>query len=186
MNQGNPEKEAPNWARLFEGLSEEVRILRATIERRESVPVIQFILAETFIQAGVSIVVDQSKITNTTISGGTQGAVIIESQQVTIGAIQQNISTLETDPQAKDVAGALKRLTNAIKASSDIGSEEDRHALLEGIEELTFQAGRPAPQRKKGILGPIIDRLSAVCAGAGGLVAVWQAAEPVIRAYFHF
>jgi hypothetical protein len=104
-----------------------------------------------------------------------QGIQLAESIDVKIGELRAQEGN-------DDIANALKELTTAIDKENLV--EEQRNELLEQIELLGDQASVPKDQRKRGQIKPIIDSLSGVCAGAGGLAAVWQVWGPVVMKFF--
>jgi hypothetical protein len=98
-------------------------------------------------------------------------------------SIDAHIGKLAEDPDTRNVADALKELTQAIGAEAAL-ADEQRRELLEQLELLGEQARAPAEQRKRGIIKPVIDTLAGVCTGAGGLVAVWTTWGPAIKLFF--
>lgn len=115
---------------------------------------------------------------------GNVGALAQTGALQVVDSITQNIATLQNNPKTSKAADAFKQLTEAIQQSDDLPSERERKRYLEDIDELTAQAVKAKAEREPGVVGPIIDRLTALCGAAGGLAAVWQAAGPAILALF--
>lgn len=175
-----PEREAiadaPEWARA---LDKKISSL---------LKIYEFCQAEGFFQVEIINVVGRDLVTgdkggDTTIHGNV-GALAQTGAFQVVGSITQNITALESNPETRQAAEGFKQLSEAIQKSDGIPSERERRRYLEDIEELTAQAAKPKPQREKGITGPIIDRLAALCGAAGGLATVWQVAGPSILALF--
>jgi len=169
----------PKWAQI---LSEEIRQLRQDLKRFLEVPRIDtFITTEIY---GDMVVIDKSTDASVHITGSVGAFAQSGAVQIVTGSINQNITSLQNNPDTKAAADALKQLADAIAASAEIPSERERKRHLEDIDELTAQAARPKAEREKGVFGPILDRLAGLCSGAGGLAAIWSVAGPTITAFF--
>jgi len=121
----------------------------------------------------------------TTFSGSNFnfGAVNTGEGEINIGTINQGIDGLLKKDETKKVGEALAALTKAIQSDNSI-DKENKQILLEQLEEITQKASGPPEKRKKGAIKPLIDSFAGLCAGAGGLAAVWQTWSPAIIGFF--
>jgi hypothetical protein len=166
--------DAPEWARALD--KKITSFLR----------VYETLRAEGFLRYEINVAGDLvmgDKGGDTNIHGNV-GALAQTGALQVIGSITQNITALQSNPETQQAAEGFKQLSEAIQKSSEIPSERERKRYLEDIEELTAQAAKSKPQREKGVVGPITDRLAALCGAAGGLATVWQVAGPSILALF--
>jgi hypothetical protein len=107
-----------------------------------------------------------------------QGIQVADSINAHVGELLQNKET-------ENIGNAIRQLTKAIGGESRLADSE-RKELLEQIELLGSQAAMPIEQRKRGVIRPIIDSISGVCAGIGGLAAAWATWGIVISKFFGF
>jgi hypothetical protein len=119
------------------------------------------------------------------ISGGNFGALNIGGVQ-TIQSIDMKIGELLAQPDARDLAEALRQLTEAVIAEGADISAVTREELLEQIEGLGEQATRPPENRKRGIMKATFESIAAACNAANSLATVWRTCEPAIREFFGF
>jgi hypothetical protein len=125
-------------------------------------------------------------------NGGTSMTVInIDHSQIGVlntGSIKDvehidiNLTTLIQSGQ-KDVAEALKKLTEAVASNKDV-SEEQQKDLLDQLDAVSGQAALPPEQRKKGIIKPILGGLAAGLGAVASLAKVWSMTGDVICGFF--
>ncbi len=102
-----------------------------------------------------------------------------------ITGIQGNVNALLKNKDTEDIGKAIDALTDAINGEAAL-ADENRSELLQQMEFLGDQAATPIEKRKGGLIKPIIDTLSGVCAGVGGLAAAWATWGIVISKFFGF
>ena len=107
-----------------------------------------------------------------------QGYQVAETINANVGQLQQNSGT-------KEIAEAIRNFTEAIGAETTL-SDLKRKYLLDQISLLGAQAAAPAAEREPSLIKPIIDTMSGVCAGIGGLAAAWATWGIVISKFFGF
>jgi hypothetical protein len=106
-------------------------------------------------------------------------------QMNNIGSIAVNVGKLN-DSGLAEVAAAIKALTHAVAATTEL-SDEAKSSSLEQLESLSEQALLPEKERMKpGILRAIGNMLSSTLAAAGGLAEVWSTWGPAILKFFGF
>jgi hypothetical protein len=105
-----------------------------------------------------------------------QGVQVADSINTTVGELTKHKDT-------EDIGNAIRELTKAIGEEATL-SEKTRKDFLDQIEFLGAQAKTPADQRKEGFIERTINTLSGMCAGAGGLAAVWATWGPAISKFF--
>lgn len=153
-------------------------------ERKERVTEIHYITnAEIHYHIDrVNITVKEGSVSNTTttiIGNQNFGQQIAEL----IVGIQGNVATLLKNTDTEDVGKALEALTAAIKKEPGL-ADDKRTAVLQQVNFLGQQAAMPVEKRQGGLLKPIIDTVSGICAGVGGLAAAWVTWGPVITKFF--
>lgn len=100
-----------------------------------------------------------------------------------VQSISVNVSSL-VESGHDEVAKALKELTEAVAASSEI-SPGERAYVLENLEEISKQAALPSEERAKpGVLKSVLSGVASTLGAAGGLAEVWSTWGNVIRAFF--
>jgi hypothetical protein len=117
------------------------------------------------------------------ISGGNFGALNIGGVQ-TIQSIDMKIGQLLAQPDARDLAEALRQLTEAVIAEPAGTPGLTQEELLEQIEGLGEQATRPPENRKRGIVKATFESVAAACNAVNGLAGVWRICGPTIRGFF--
>jgi len=119
---------------------------------------------------------------STTIIGNQNFGVQIADS---ITGIQGSVNTLLQDKGTENFGKALDALTEAIKKENNL-DDDKRSEVLQQINFLGQQATMPIEKRQGGLIKPIIDTVSGVCAGVGGLAAAWVTWGPVISKFFGF
>jgi hypothetical protein len=102
-----------------------------------------------------------------------------------ITGIKGNVSTLMQNKETEDIGKALDALTEAIKGEPTL-NDANRTAVLQQVNFLGKQATLPVDKREGGLIKPIIDTVSGMCAGVGGLAVAWATWGPVIFKFFGF
>ena len=115
------------------------------------------------------------EITNSTVGLLNTGEMLGES-------ITANISTL-ADFNQYQIAEALKNLTEVVKASQDISSQQ-RTEILEQLNLLSEQAILAPSERKAGLIKPILSTLATALSAGGGLAEIWSKWGNVIEGFF--
>jgi hypothetical protein len=119
------------------------------------------------------------------INNSAVGALNVDGVQI-VEAIDMKIGQLGAQPESRDLATALKQLTEAIGSKTTAIADAKRTELLEQVEALGEQAAKPADQRKRGVISATLGALETTCATVGQLASVWEACNPAIRAFFGF
>ena len=114
------------------------------------------------------------------IQGGTE--MKIEMHNSTVGmlntgemlgeSITANVSTLAASNQYQ-IAEAFQNITEAVKASQDISSQQQTE-ILEQLELLSKQATLAPSERKAGLIKPALSALATSLSAGGGLAEIWS------------
>ena len=107
---------------------------------------------------------------------------VLNTGKMQAKSITTGISTL-TDSNQYQIAEALKSLTEAVKASQDISSQQ-RTEILEQLEILSTQATLAPTERKAGLIKPILLALSTALSAGGGLAEIWSTWGNMIESFF--
>ena len=97
-------------------------------------------------------------------------------------SITASISTL-ADSNQHQIAEAFKSLTETVKASQDISSQQQIE-ILEQLELLSAQATLAPPDRKTGLIKPTLSALAATLSAGGGLSEIWSKWGNMIEDFF--
>ncbi len=124
------------------------------------------------------------------IQGGTE--MKIEMHNSTVGmlntgemlgeSITANVSILATSNQYQ-ITEAFQNITEAVKASPDISSQE-RTKILERLELLSKQATLVPSERKASLIKDTLLALATALGAGGGLAEIWSTWGNVIRDFF--
>jgi uncharacterized protein with beta-barrel porin domain len=102
-----------------------------------------------------------------------------------VRSISVNVSVLAQSGH-KDMAEALKHLTEAVAENQEI-TDEQRTELLDQLDELSTQAAMPPDKRvKRGVTKAILTAFATGMGAAGGLAEVWSTWGQAIRSFFGF
>lgn len=123
-------------------------------------------------------------------TGGTEMAVEIANSTVGLlntgkmlgESITASVSTL-ADSNQYQIGEAFQNLTEAVKASQDISSQQQIE-ILEQLELLSAQATLTPPDRKAGLIKPTLSALAATLSAGGGLAEIWSTWSNVIEDFF--
>ena len=115
------------------------------------------------------------EIANSTVGLLNTGKMLGES-------ITASISTL-TDSNQYQIGEAFQNLTEAVKASQDISSQQQIE-ILEQLELLSAQATLAPPDRKAGLIKPTLSALATVLSAGGGLAEIWSKWGNVVEEFF--
>ena len=127
---------------------------------------------ERLIQGGTEMKV---KMHNSTIGMLNTGEMRGES-------ITANVSTLAASNQHQ-IAEAFQRLTEAVKASQNISSQQQTE-ILEQLELLSEQATLAPSERKAGLIKATLSALATTLSAGGGLAEIWSTWSGVIANFF--
>jgi hypothetical protein len=127
----------------------------------------------------------ESHGSTTTFSGSHQtfAGVNAGPGAIHVGNITQNINSLVNNNKTKEVGEALAALTSAIQSDANIDATK-KQDLLKDVDKLTQHAAEPPEKMDKGTIKSLIDSFAGLCAGAGGLAAVWTTWGPAISRFF--
>ena len=115
------------------------------------------------------------EITNSTVGMLNTGEMLGES-------ITANVSTLAASNQHQ-IAEAFQRLTEAVKASQNISSQQQTE-ILEQLELLSEQATLAPSERKAGLIKATLSALATTLSAGGGLAEIWSTWSGVIANFF--
>jgi len=118
---------------------------------------------------------EDREVTNLTISNSTIATLNLGT---VCGDLNSSIQTLTTSGHG-ELAEALRKLTDAVGASSEL---ENKKEMLEYLAHISEQAALPADKRKTGPLKASIEALKTGVTITGQLVALWQQVEHALRA----
>jgi len=166
---------------LFEQQHQMLTVLQHLVETPRIVNFISVELDESVSVEG-ALVVDKSATDASTHIGGNVGALAQSGAMQFVGPITQNVTQLQSNPETKAAAEAIKKLADAIATSAEVPSEYERETYLMDLRMLSEQAALPREKRQP--VTPIIDRIAGFCSGAGGLAAIWSVAGPPLMALF--
>lgn len=115
------------------------------------------------------------EIANSTIGMLNTGEILAES-------ITTNISALNDSNQQR-IAEAFNSVTESVKASQDISSQQ-QNEILEQLELLSKQATLAPSERKVGLIRPTLSALAATLSAGGGLAEIWSKWGSAIEGFF--
>ncbi len=87
------------------------------------------------------------------------------------------------DPNQHQIAEALTSLTEAVKASQNISSQQQTE-IIEQLELLNEQAKLAPSERKVGLIKPILSTLSTALSAGGGAAEIWSQCGDAIKIFF--
>lgn len=103
----------------------------------------------------------------------------------TVHTVDVNITCLKQGGN-KDLADALKRLTEAIANEPNLLSD-DKNGLLEQVAYLSNQARSAPKDRTRGMIKAAMDSLSSFAQSADSvnkITIAWQHVEPILKGFF--
>ena len=109
---------------------------------------------------------------------------VLNTGKMQAKSMTTSITTL-ADPSQHQIAEALTSLTEAVKASQNISSQQQIE-ILEQLELLSKQATLAPSERKAGLIKPILSTLATTFSAGGGLAEIWSQWGDVIKNFFGF
>jgi len=101
----------------------------------------------------------------------------------TIGSIDNAIGLVRRDG-SKEMAEALKALTEAVATSRDLGDDK-RDSALELVSAIASEAATPPDRRRTSVARALVVDLASVLGGVAATVQLWASYGPAIKAFFH-
>jgi hypothetical protein len=129
-----------------------------------------------------TVLVERAPNMNINISNSTVGNLNLGEQ---IGNINTAVHILAAtnDERAKDVAEALKQLTEAISVAPQL-SPAQKKENLELLSALATEAQKPQEQRAFGVVKSVVAGLGSALSTAGTLSDLWTKWGPAITVFF--
>ena len=107
---------------------------------------------------------------------------LLNTGDMQVESITINISTLVNSDQCQ-IAKALQSVTEAVKASQEISSQE-RTEILERLELLSEQATLDSSEWKSSLIKDTFSALATALSAGGGLAEIWSTWGNVIARFF--
>ena len=120
---------------------------------------------------GTTLVIN---INNSTIAALNLGTVI--------GDIKATVTSLQGQGH-KDLAEAIKTLTEAIAKDEHLGDE--RTGMIESLATIGEQAALPEEKRKVGVVKTLLGSLGTGLRASADVAKIWDVFGPEIASYFH-
>lgn len=120
---------------------------------------------------GTTVVIN---INNSTIAALNLGTVI--------GDINATVTSLQSQGH-KDLAEAIKTLTEAIAKDEHLGNE--RTGMIESLATIGEQAALPEEKRKVGVVKTLLTSLGTGLRASADVAKIWDVFGPEIASYFH-
>jgi hypothetical protein len=83
----------------------------------------------------------------------------------------------------KDLANAVKELTQAVLDSNDI-NDQLKTEIAEQLEFLVTEALASKDKKRKGLARKVIDNISKSISTVASLLTIWNTLHPLLQAYF--
>jgi len=99
-----------------------------------------------------------------------------------VGDVETHLTAV-SDADARAAQESLQTLAQAILDDQAL-TDEQRQELLENVDLLAEEAGKPGPHRRSGLVRSVLTGLAASLGAAGGLAEVWAAVGPALLDFF--
>jgi hypothetical protein len=104
-----------------------------------------------------------------------------------VGTINAVVQTMQGEGDAqREVARALKELTQAVVSSQTTLPEAEKQEVLDSLTTIAEQAAKKPEERSKGTLKAIFGYLPNAISAATNLVSLWEKVGPTIKGYLGF
>ncbi len=110
------------------------------------------------------------------------GAVGTVNTGQVLGNIQSHVSAVTGSPSADAFREAVEELAKLIAQDGAL-SDASRKEILESIDLVAEEAGRPPEKRRLGAVRAVLSTLPGAIAISGGAIEAWDRYGPAIRAY---
>ena len=121
---------------------------------------------------------NESRRITVSVSGGQVGALNLGT---VVGNIESNLNQIDTND--KDLAEALKKLTEVVLKSGQLSSDEKKQ-ITEQVEELSHQAAIPQAERKIGIVAGLSNAVAMALSHLSDFDKIWPVAKGLLETYF--
>jgi hypothetical protein len=96
--------------------------------------------------------------------------------------VDSAITTLKSNPQTHDIAGAIAKLTTAI-SNADL-SPEIKNEAIEILSTVATEATAPENKRKSSVVKRLLSGLPTLIQTSASAIEIWKTVEPIIRTVF--